>query len=209
MLAKEKIVIGISGVTNAGKTSLSLRLQKALPNCKVIHQDDFFKPPEEVVVDSNGFYQYDVITALNMDAMMNVVNAWIKDPSGFKGLSSESHIASQPLHYDPDAPHILIIEGFLMYTYRPLLNVFDFRYLLTVPFDEAKRRRSTRVYCPADPPGYFEGHVWPMHLEHKEEIRSLGVHVEPCLDGTSHPDELFRLAYDDISAKVRRLSSGL
>lgn len=30
-------------VTNGGKTTLTNKLVKALPNCCVVHQDDFFK----------------------------------------------------------------------------------------------------------------------------------------------------------------------
>lgn len=29
---------------------------------------------------------------------------------------------------------------------------------------------STRVYQPADTPGYFDGHVWPMYLKYKNEL---------------------------------------
>lgn len=52
-------VIGISGVTNGGKTTLAKNLEKHLPNCSVISQDDFFKPESEVETDENGFLQYD------------------------------------------------------------------------------------------------------------------------------------------------------
>ncbi|KAF6126042.1 nicotinamide riboside kinase 1 [Phyllostomus discolor] len=52
-------VIGISGVTNGGKTTLAKNLQKHFPNCSVISQDDFFKPESEIETDENGFLQYD------------------------------------------------------------------------------------------------------------------------------------------------------
>uniref|UniRef100_A0A3Q1EEN4 Muscle-specific beta 1 integrin binding protein 2 n=1 Tax=Acanthochromis polyacanthus TaxID=80966 RepID=A0A3Q1EEN4_9TELE len=62
-----KYIIGIGGVTNEGKTTLTNRLIKNLPNCCVVHQDDFFKPQDQIEVDEDAFKQYDVITALDMD----------------------------------------------------------------------------------------------------------------------------------------------
>ena len=53
-------IIGIGGVTNGGKTTLTNRIVKALPNCCVIHQDDFFKPQDQIEVGEDGFKQWDV-----------------------------------------------------------------------------------------------------------------------------------------------------
>lgn len=52
----KRFVIGIGGVTNGGKTTLAKSLQKHLPNCSVISQDDFFKPESEIDIDENGFF---------------------------------------------------------------------------------------------------------------------------------------------------------
>uniref|UniRef100_A0A3B5ARR6 Muscle-specific beta 1 integrin binding protein 2 n=1 Tax=Stegastes partitus TaxID=144197 RepID=A0A3B5ARR6_9TELE len=43
-----KYVIGIGGVTKRGKTTLTNRLIKNLPKCCVVHQDDFFKPRDQI-----------------------------------------------------------------------------------------------------------------------------------------------------------------
>lgn len=31
---------------------------------------------------------------------------------------------------------------------------------------------STRTYTVPDPPGLFDGHVWPMYLKHRKEMES-------------------------------------
>uniref|UniRef100_A0A3Q1GTT3 Muscle-specific beta 1 integrin binding protein 2 n=1 Tax=Acanthochromis polyacanthus TaxID=80966 RepID=A0A3Q1GTT3_9TELE len=57
-----KYIIGIGFATNRGKTTLTNCLIKNLPNCCVVHQDDFFKPQDQIEVGEDGFKQYDVIT---------------------------------------------------------------------------------------------------------------------------------------------------
>lgn len=32
---------------------------------------------------------------------------------------------------------------------------------------------SSRVYTPPDPPGYFDGHVWPMYLKNRKEMEDM------------------------------------
>uniref|UniRef100_A0A2K5IES7 Uncharacterized protein n=1 Tax=Colobus angolensis palliatus TaxID=336983 RepID=A0A2K5IES7_COLAP len=47
-------------MTNGGKTTLTNSLLRALPNCCVIHQDDFFKPQDQIAVGEDGFKQWDL-----------------------------------------------------------------------------------------------------------------------------------------------------
>ncbi|XP_055282878.1 nicotinamide riboside kinase 1 isoform X2 [Moschus berezovskii] len=157
-------VIGISGVTNGGKTTLAKNLQKHLPNCSVLSQDDFFKPESEIETDENGFLQYDVLEALNMEEMMSAISCWMENPTHSLVSTHEESIEEIP---------ILIIEGFLLFHYKPLDTIWNRSYFLTIPYEECKRRRSTRVYKPPDAPGYFDGHVWPMYLKHKKEMENV------------------------------------
>ncbi|XP_025747277.1 nicotinamide riboside kinase 1 isoform X4 [Callorhinus ursinus] len=157
-------VIGISGVTNGGKTTLAKNLQKHLPNCSIISQDDFFKPESEIETDTNGFLQYDVLEALNMEKMMSTISCWMESP--------RHSLASTDSGSTEEIP-VLIIEGFLLFNYKPLDTLWNRSYFLTIPYEECKRRRSTRVYEPPDVPGYFDGHVWPMYLKHRQEMENI------------------------------------
>uniref|UniRef100_A0A1A8NI82 Nicotinamide riboside kinase 2 n=1 Tax=Nothobranchius pienaari TaxID=704102 RepID=A0A1A8NI82_9TELE len=161
-----KYIIGIGGVTNGGKTSLS----------HVCHT---------------------VITALDMEAMTNTIKGWIENPVKF----ARSHgvaLSSVPDVAIPDEQiHILIVEGFLLYNYQPLLEVFDKCFYISIPYEECKRRRSTRRYTVPDPPGLFDGHVWPMYLKHRKQMEDCGLSID-YLDGLKSKEDIYNQVYEDL-----------
>ncbi|NXA36693.1 NRK1 kinase, partial [Eudromia elegans] len=189
-------------VTNGGKTTLAKKLQKILPNCDIICQDDFFKPESEVETDQRGFKLYDVLDALYMDEMVKSIRSRMNNPACSCVLTEETQTTCTNPKNTKDV-YILIVEGFLLYNYEPLNELWDRRYFLTLPYEECKRRRSTRVYQPADTPGYFDGHVWPMYLKYKNELEENSSNVV-YLDGTKPQEELLSQVYNDIVQELTK-----
>ncbi|XP_062337891.1 nicotinamide riboside kinase 2-like [Osmerus eperlanus] len=192
-----KLIIGIGGVTNGGKTTLTNKLVKTLPNCCVVHQDDFFKKPAQIEVGEDGFRQWDVITSLDMEAMFNTVKGWQENPAKFARSHGVS-LSHEVEESDPETGlHILIVEGFLLYNYKPMVDIYDKCYYIAIPYEECKRRRSTRQYTVADPPGLFDGHVWPMYLKHRKEMEN-NCNCIKYLDGLKPQEEIYNQVYESI-----------
>ncbi|KAF4803574.1 Nicotinamide riboside kinase 1 [Turdus rufiventris] len=171
------LVIGLGGVTNGGKTTLAEKLKNMLPNCDIISQDDFFKPESEVETDERGFKLYDVLDALYMDEMVASIRNWMKSPASSGVVTEEPQNTCDNLKN----VYILIVEGFLLYNY------------------------DTRVYQPADTPGYFDGHVWPMYLKYKSELEENASVQVDYLDGTKPQEELLSYVYRDIIQELNKL----
>lgn len=185
VMDKKPIVIGISGVTNGGKTTLSARLKAAFPKSHIIHQDKFFHDPNSGkirIVPELNHGNYDELSALDMESMMIDVNEWINNHG-------------RPVN-GVMPPPLLFIEGFLLYNYRPLEQLFTKKYFLTLDKQECWNRRSKRHYDPPDPPGYCDIVVWPMYLQNKKEIEDQKDIVYLC--GTRPPLDLFSAVYNDV-----------
>jgi nicotinamide/nicotinate riboside kinase len=44
---RKAIIVGISGASSSGKTTLARLLRDIFPNSFVLHEDDFYKPAEQ------------------------------------------------------------------------------------------------------------------------------------------------------------------
>ncbi|XP_034090910.1 nicotinamide riboside kinase 1 isoform X2 [Gymnodraco acuticeps] len=171
------LVLGVGGVTNGGKSTLSKSLHKQVPNSCLIAQDAYFKDDSVVPVDINGFKQYDMLDALHMDTMMREVESWQKDPVAFLRQRGREHTTASA---EEEEVYVLIVEGFLIFNH------------------------SSRVYTPPDPPGYFDGYVWPLYLKNRLQMESM-VSGILFLDGLKPKEELLAVVCKDVCQELERL----
>uniref|UniRef100_A0A3B4AXU9 Uncharacterized protein n=1 Tax=Periophthalmus magnuspinnatus TaxID=409849 RepID=A0A3B4AXU9_9GOBI len=190
------VIVGIGGITNGGKSTLATRLHQQIPNSCLIAQDAYFKTCFLLVnaIQSGLFQCCLVLEALYMDQMTAHIESWRRDPESFMKQKGVQTMNESPLGREV---FVLIVEGFLIYNYRPLNSLYDKKYFLEVPYDICKTRRSNRVYVPPDPPGYFDRHVWPMYLKNRKEMEAMLSDIV-FVDGLQEKEQLLAFVYKDV-----------
>lgn len=156
-MSRPVLLIGVSGTTNSGKTTLAEHLERKIPGCHIIHQDYYFLIPGDErleYVPEVNHHNWEAYSSLDMDRMTD-------DVKSRKKLLAESH---------GSGPGILLVEGFNFLGYHPVAALMDKKYFLKVSRDVCLERRRKRTYIPTDPPGYFDKVVWPMYEKHLKDI---------------------------------------
>lgn len=180
------LVVGISGVTNGGKSTVTQQLQSCLPcHTKVISQDDYFFPedsPHHVPCPGGvRHHNFDTLSALDMKTMMQdvteILNSHVDHTKQCTKGGDGTHVWNET-----DLSPVLLVDGFILYDHPGILELCDLRYFFTLSREDCWERRKTRVYDPPDPPGYFEACVWPMYEEHLARVKE-GVPDVVFLDG--------------------------
>lgn len=168
------IVIGITGCSCSGKTTLATLLYHELTatNHSVIYikMDDFYLPRNETylsIVPEIGEFNYDRIDSFNLTALHDSVNQAL---------------------WNSDAEFV-IIEGILLFRDPYLFSQLDFKYFITLGREEIRRRRLARRNYQLDThPSYFDLVVWPEYIKYKAMCETL------------YPDEIVYLSGRESSS---------
>jgi nicotinamide/nicotinate riboside kinase len=193
MTSKQCIVIGISGATCSGKSTLASKIHKNFPRSVMIRQDDYFLPPDDlrhIKVEELNHINWELITSLDMQKMhsdiVNILESYKKDTTNWTSM-------------------ILILDGFLLFKHKAITNLCDYKYFLTLTEKQCWERRKERIYEPPDVPGYFDKVVWPEYVKYQNEIvQNCNIEnklreVVTFIDGSKHIEEIYNMVSKEIN----------
>ncbi|KAF1829981.1 P-loop containing nucleoside triphosphate hydrolase protein [Decorospora gaudefroyi] len=188
------LLVGISGPSSSGKTTLSRLLRDIFPpgTLFILHLDDFYLPDAEIPV-KDGVQDWDCIESLNLarlKAALQHVREHGKSPEWLVSQEDQNSVGEHGVPEEaiqrlrdqvstclqgkpePEGRRICIVDGFLLFSedMDEIRALFHVRLFLRTRYETAKRRREARSgYVTLegfwkDPPGYVDKIVWPNYV---------------------------------------------
>ncbi|EKD12740.1 nicotinamide riboside kinase 1 [Drepanopeziza brunnea f. sp. 'multigermtubi' MB_m1] len=171
---RKAVVVGISGCSSSGKTTLSRLLRDIFPNTFVLHEDDFYKPETELPT-KHGLLDWDCAEALSIPDIVkslqhihaegtfppdldskedrNSVGECPVSDATIAALKERVSAWAEPggsghgiLSGSNSAVRLCVFDGFLLYS-KALGTVqpqIDIKLFLRVSYAKAKARREAR-----------------------------------------------------------------
>lgn len=192
MATNNALILGISGVSSSGKTTLARLLRDIFPNTFILHEDDFYKTDAEIPINRSAgdVADWDCIDAINLpkfEESLRYIRKIGMPPPDLISKEDKNDVGKVDVDATviddlkwkagrwmfQDVPPVAIIDGFLMYSedMREIRDCFDVKLLLRTDFKTGKARREARSgYVTIegwweDPAGYWEKVVWPNYVK--------------------------------------------
>ncbi|AET41477.1 ribosylnicotinamide kinase Ecym_8192 [Eremothecium cymbalariae DBVPG len=189
MTSKPALLVGISGCSSSGKTTLSKLASYAVPGSILIHQDDFYKHDNEIPINEEYMLQnWDCADALHFEAFTRELqNIKSLGRMSVKPVKNDNHDGVLKFNIDDGfwesinsqygtrikalSYMVVFVEGFMLYHDECLASLFDIKLLLRAPYATLKARRAARPGYRTldsywiDPPYYFDEFVYKSYAE--------------------------------------------
>jgi nicotinamide/nicotinate riboside kinase len=187
------LLLGISGPSSSGKTTLSRLLRDIFPPSllTILHLDDFYLTDTSIPVKS-GIQDWDCIESLNLPELksaLEYIKEHGKSPPSFVSKEDQNSVGDhgvdekiveglrarvkEVVEKKGWRTRIAIVDGFLLFSedMKDIRQLFDLKLFLRTSYHTAKRRREARSgYVTLegfweDPPGYVDKIVWPNYVK--------------------------------------------
>jgi len=144
-LKKIKLIIGITGGSGVGKTTLINKLYKEFDGkITTLSLDNYYKPKEDQTIDENGIINFDLPTALDILQLESDLDLLLEN----KVVKQKVYTFNNPNNSDDflsiEPNEILIIEGLFVMHYPFVKSKLDYSVYLSVDREQQLERRLKR-----------------------------------------------------------------
>lgn len=171
-------LVGIAGGSGSGKTSLVRALRERLPDGSLclISQDDYYRPKHEQALDANGRVNFDLPTAIDLDALVRDVQLLVAGDTLVRTEYTFNQEGREPRRIQIAPAPVIVVEGLFVLHHEPLRELFDLRVFVEARLDTQLRRRLERDrvergYGPEEVLYQWEHHVLPAYRNFLEPYR--------------------------------------
>ena len=165
-------VIGFTGATRSGKSTLAIELKNLLPNAKLIQQDKYFNH-EKIKINSGN---WELIEVLDMEIMYN-----------------DFLILKSTLEKENHEESYIILEGFLLLVDSKIRDIIDIKIFLDIPIDEIyKRRMATKP----ESDDYFNIYIAPSYISYRKLCTTFNDLI--FISGIKEKGQITQQVYDII-----------
>ncbi|MCH2232663.1 MAG: AAA family ATPase [Crocinitomicaceae bacterium] len=171
-MSKTKFVVGITGGSGVGKTTLIRKLYNEFPNrVTTFSLDNYYKPKHTQAKDENGIINFDLPTALDT---ANMEQDLLKLAGG-EAIQQKIYAFNNPSIEEEfqrlEPKELLLVEGLFVMHYDFLKPILDYTVYLKVDQELQLKRRlkrdvEERNYSYDDVMYQWENHVIPSYANY-------------------------------------------
>lgn len=176
-------IVGVSGVSGGGKTTLTTKLYDylsdranahAFDNYRIdqvllIQQDKYFYPRDSahhIWIKDINFINRELMSAVDGEQMWHDIETTV------------SQLKTTAIDVDANCNLngmcILLIEGFLIFNDDRISDLCNVRFHLTLTPEVCLKRRLQRTWKHVNPQPikYFHEYVWPSYEKHRDSVKN-------------------------------------
>jgi len=173
-------LVGVAGGSGSGKTSLVRALRERLPagSVCVVSQDDYYHPKEVQAVDPNGKVNFDLPTAVDMDALARDLRTLVAGDPIYKKEYTFNQAGKEAALIELRPAPVILVEGLFVLHHEPVRELFDLRVFIdaseSAQLDRRLRRDAKeRGYAEEEILYQWEHHVLPAYRNYLLPYRHL------------------------------------
>ena len=196
------IIVGIAGGSASGKTTLTRRIHDTYPDTAVLYHDNYYRSRTDLTPEQRENINFDHPDALETELLISHLTQ-LK-----QGKTVQCPVYDFKIHLRTDATievkpcKLLLVDGFLLFHWKELRELMDWKIFVDVDADIRLLRRFLRdtkergctVKSIAE---QYLANVRPMHLQFVEPTKAYADRiVKDCQDSAE---------WNNVKADIERL----